>query len=161
MRASRGLGELGARLPCPPAREPGIIWELRFASSETEQRVMRPIRCGDVYWLDQDEGRAQNPPYSHPHVVIGICSGDGKEGPSVEVCTLTTKLAAAAQPGNILLDQGEGGLPRQSVIVVSRVSRLPARRLLSLIGTLSEERLQQIQAGIRFLERTFPARSGR
>jgi mRNA interferase MazF len=116
---------------------------------------MRPIRCGDLYWLDQDDGRAINPPYSHPHVVTAVLGTDSAGAASVEACTLTTNLAAAAEPGNILLDKGEGGLPRQSVIVVSRVSTLPAERLRVLIGSLSEERVQQIRAGIQFLDRSF------
>lgn len=121
---------------------------------------MRPIRCGDVYWLDQDEGRAVNPPYSHPHVVTAIHAGGGEGAGSVEVCTLTTNLATAAEPGNIVLDRGEGGLPRQSVIVVSRLSTVSAERLRGFIGSLSEERVQQIRSGIEFLDRSFPARSG-
>lgn len=119
---------------------------------------MRPIRCGDLYWLDQDDGRAVNPPYSHPHVVTAVHESDRAGVASVEACILTTNLAAAAEPGNILLDQGEGGLPRQSVIVVSRASTVPVERLRSLIGSLSEERVLQIRAGIKFLARSFAPR---
>lgn len=121
-------------------------------------QVMRPIRRGDLYWLDHDEGRAVDPPYSHPHVVMDVRSGDSESATSIQVCTLTTNLAAAAEPGNVLLDKGEGGLPRQSVIVVSRVSIVPVERLRGFIGSLSAERVQQIQAGLRFLERSFALR---
>ena len=71
------------------------------------------------------------------------------------VCALTSNLKRVSIPGNILLDAGEGNLPRQSVIEVSKVVSVDAAQLGEYIGTLSAERVEQIAAGRRFVGRSF------
>ena len=57
--------------------------------------------------------------------------------------------------GNVLLDAGEAGLPRRSVVVVSQVSTVDKDQLGEHIGTLTAARVQQILAGMRFQQRSF------
>jgi mRNA interferase MazF len=68
---------------------------------------------------------------------------------------LTSNLHRAQEPGNVLLDAGEGNLPKQSVVVVSQVSSVDKARLEERIGSLSEERVEQILAGLRFQQVSF------
>jgi hypothetical protein len=56
-------------------------------------------------------------------------------------------------PGNVLLEAAEANLPRQSVVVVSQVSTVEKSQLGEYIGTLNEQRVDQILAGLRFLQR--------
>jgi mRNA interferase MazF len=74
---------------------------------------------------------------------------------TVVVCALTTNLGRASEPGNVLLDPGEGDLPRQSVVVVSQISSVEKTRLGERIGSLSRERVEQVLAGLRFQQRSF------
>ena len=74
---------------------------------------------------------------------------------TVVVCALTSNLNRATEPGNVLLDPCEGNLQKQSVVVVSQVSSVYKTRLGEHIGSLSEERVQQILAGMRFLQASF------
>lgn len=74
------------------------------------------------------------------------------------VCALTSNLNRTAEPGNVLLEPGEGDLEKQSVVVVSQVSSVYKTRLGEHIGTLSDERVQQILAGMRFLQASFHQR---
>jgi mRNA interferase MazF len=74
---------------------------------------------------------------------------------TVVVCALTSNLHRANEPGNVLLDAGEGGLPRQSVVVVSQVSSVEKTRLGERIGALSEARVEQILDGLRFQQASF------
>jgi mRNA interferase MazF len=55
----------------------------------------------------------------------------------------------------VLLDVGEGNLPRQSVLVVSQVSSVEKAQLGEYIGTLSDERVEQVLAGMRFQQAAF------
>ncbi|HYO94928.1 MAG TPA: type II toxin-antitoxin system PemK/MazF family toxin, partial [Polyangiaceae bacterium] len=64
-------------------------------------------------------------------------------------------LLRASEPGNVLLDEGEGNLPKQSVVVVSQVSSVAKDRLGERIGSLSEARVEQILAGLRFQQVSF------
>jgi mRNA interferase MazF len=71
------------------------------------------------------------------------------------VCALTSNVQQSDQPGNVLLDAGEAGLPRRSVVVVSQVSTVEKTQLGEHIGTLTATRVQQILAGMRFQQRSF------
>jgi len=57
-----------------------------------------------------------------------------------------------------LLEAGEANLPRQSVVEASKVSSVGKTQLGEYIGSLSEPRIPQILAGMRFLEQSFFAR---
>jgi mRNA interferase MazF len=74
---------------------------------------------------------------------------------TVIVCALTSNLHRAKEPGNVLLEVGEGNLPKQSVVVVSQVSSVDKARLGERIGSLSDARVEQILAGLRFLQASF------
>ena len=54
-----------------------------------------------------------------------------------------------------LLEVGEGNLPKQSVVVVSQVSSVDKARLGERIGSLSDPRVEQILAGLRFQQASF------
>jgi mRNA interferase MazF len=104
------------------------------------------IRPGNIYWISPNEMNRIASDYTHPHVVIQDSASN------VVVCALTSNLKRAKEPGNVLLDEGEANLPRQSVVVVSQVSTVDKMQLGEHIGTLAEQRIDQILAGIRFLQ---------
>ncbi|MGZ9222503.1 MAG: type II toxin-antitoxin system PemK/MazF family toxin [Anaerolineales bacterium] len=104
------------------------------------------IRQGDLFWISPNETNSITSGYNHPHVVI-----QDNPSNSVVVCALTSNLKRAKEPGNVLLDKGEANLPRQSVVVVSHVSTVDKTQLGEHIGALAEQRIDQVQAGIRFL----------
>ena len=112
------------------------------------------IHRGDVFWIPPDDSRGPAPSYSHPHVVVQEDVLNHSRIATVVVCALTTNLAKANEPGNVLLEPGEGGLPKQSVIVVSQITSVDKTRLGERIGSLSEERVEQALAGLRFLQRS-------
>jgi mRNA interferase MazF len=74
---------------------------------------------------------------------------------TVVVCALTSNLHRATEPGNVRLDPTEGNLERESVVVVSQVSSIPKAHLGARIGALSEARVEQILAGMRFQQASF------
>ena len=112
-----------------------------------------PIRRGDVFWIAP--GPSSEPGPAHPHVVVQDDVFNLSRITTVVVCALTTNLHKATEPGNVLLDPGEGQLERQSVVVVSQVSSLDKARLGARIGALSEARVEQILAGLRFQQASF------
>jgi mRNA interferase MazF len=111
------------------------------------------IHRGDIFWIAPDDSRGPPPSYSHPHVVVQDDVFNHSRVSTVVVCALTTNLAKSTEPGNVLLEPGEGELPKQSVVVVSQISSVEKARLGERIGALSEARVDQIVAGLRFLQR--------
>jgi len=105
------------------------------------------IHQGDVFWIMPNETNGIESDLIHPYVVVQVNAQN-----KVTLCALTTNLKRAKDPGNVLLDEGEAGLPKQSVIVASQVSVVDETQLGEFIGTLTEQRIQQILVGIRFLQ---------
>jgi len=113
------------------------------------------INRGDVFWIGPDDSRGPVPSYSHPHVVVQDDVFNHSRITTVVVCALTSNLHRANEPGNVLLEVGEGNLPKQSVVVVSQISSVDKARLGERIGSLSDTRVEQILAGLRFQQASF------
>jgi mRNA interferase MazF len=109
------------------------------------------IRQGDVYWVELGEASVSGPGYRHPHVVIQNDLFNRSRIGTVIVCALTSKLARAAMPGNVLLRPGEAKLPKQSVVNVSQLSTVGKDQLVEKIGALSARRVAQILDGLSLL----------
>lgn len=110
------------------------------------------VQRGDLFWIEPDGARES---IAHPHVVVQDDVFNRSRLTTVIVCALTSNLSRASEPGNVLLDNGEGGLAKRSVVVVSQVSSVDKTRLGPRIGSLSEERVQQILDGMRFQQASF------
>lgn len=113
------------------------------------------IDRGDVFWLEPDDSPGSSPGHSHPHVVVQDDVFNHSRVATVVVCALTSNLRRAGGPGNVLLERGEGNLPKRSVVVVSQVSSVEKARLGERIGSLSDARVEQILAGLRFQQASF------
>ena len=109
-------------------------------------------RRGDVFWISPNESNGIASDYSHPHVVLQMNPSQGNPSNTVVVCGLTSNLKRAKEPGNVLLEEGEAGLPRQSVVVASQVSTVDTTQLGEYIGVLTEPRMDQVLAGLQFLQ---------
>ncbi len=59
-------------------------------------------------------------------------------------CVLTSKLKRGGVPGNVTLSQGEGSLPKQSVVNISQVVTLDKRDLVDKTGELEGPRMDEI-----------------
>ena len=120
---------------------------------DDEAPTSRPaanIDRGDLFWIGPDDARGPAPAYAHPHVVVQDDLFNHSRIRTVVVCALTSNLHRANEPGNVMLDVGEGNLPAQSVVVVSQISSVAKASLGERIGSLSNERVEQILAGLRF-----------
>jgi mRNA interferase MazF len=94
----------------------------------------------------------------HPHVVIQDDILNHSRISTVVVVGMTTNVRRANGAGNILLEDGEANLPKQSIIEVSKVSTVTKAQLGEYIGKVSAQRIQQIFAGMQFLQRSYFSR---
>jgi mRNA interferase MazF len=113
------------------------------------------VRQGDLFWISSELLRPSVPGVPHPHVVIQDDVLNQSRIPTTIVCGLSSNLKRAEEPGNVLLHATEGGLAQQSVIIVSQVSTVDKAALTQRIGNLSRERIEEVWAGLRFLQRAF------
>ncbi|MEL6309876.1 MAG: type II toxin-antitoxin system PemK/MazF family toxin [Chloroflexota bacterium] len=111
------------------------------------------IKRGDIYWVTPTEANGITSSTMHPYVVIAVNITDKND--TASVCALTTNMNKVSIAGNVLLELGEANLPKQSIVEVSKRFTLQTTELGEYIGTLSQERLEQILAGIQFVECSF------
>lgn len=112
-------------------------------------------RRGDIFWLAPEAERGSIPGHLHPHVVVQDDVFNRSRIETVIVCALTSNLNKMNEPGNVLLEVGEGDLPKRSVVVVSQLSTVKKSDLGAYVGHLTDERVEQILDGLRFQQASF------
>lgn len=86
-----------------------------------------------------------------PHIVVQNNVFNASKIHTGLVCALTSNLKRALSLGNVLLELGEGSLPKQSVVLVSQIFTVDTSRLGEWIGHVSEQRVRQILEGIALI----------
>ncbi|MEQ8464653.1 type II toxin-antitoxin system PemK/MazF family toxin [Coleofasciculus sp. E1-EBD-02] len=109
------------------------------------------VKQGDIYWVDLGDPVGSAPGFLHPHVVIQNDAFNQSQIRTIVVCALTSNLKRASAPGNVLLEQKEANLPKQSVVNISQVFTVDRSQLAEKIGTLSPRRVRQILDGLQLL----------
>ena len=109
------------------------------------------INQGDIYWVDLGEPIGSGPGYRHPHIVIQNNVFNRSRINTIVVCALTSNLKRRKAPGNVLLEQGEANLPKQSVVNVSQIFTVDKRQLDEYIGTVSKVRVREILVGVKLV----------
>lgn len=109
------------------------------------------IAQGDVFWLDTGAPRGSGPGFRRPYVVVQNDVFNASRIQTTVLCAVTSNLARAKAPGNLLLRKGEANLPRPSVVNVSQIVTVDKSVLMERIGTLSRQRVLEIVAGLRLV----------
>ncbi len=123
--------------------------------SVSEHKEERVINQGDVYWVQLEGMNGEEAGIPHPYVVVQDDLFNHSRIHTVVICALTSNIKRSSIPGNVSLEEGEANLPKQSVVEVSKISSVEKAQLGDYIGMLNAERVNQILAGIRFLQRSF------
>lgn len=110
-----------------------------------------PVVQGDVYWIDLGEPVGSEPGYRRPYVVVQSDLFNETALRTIVVCAVTSNLRRAAAPGNVLLDSGEGGLPRRSVVNVTQLFTVDRQRLVERAGRLSAGRVDEVYRGLQLV----------
>ena len=70
---------------------------------------------------------------------------------TVVVAAVTANLRLADAPGNVLLEQGASGLPRDSAINVSQVLTVDKSFLTERVGALPRDIMTRVESGLRLV----------
>lgn len=144
-----------ADLKLPPERllEQAVAQAVAIGTFAPPAETRPAIHQGDVFWVQPViDGE---PAIPHPYVVVQDNLFNHSRLDTVVVCALTTNRKRTSYPGCVLLEAGEANLPKASVVEVSKIASVAKARLGAYIGSLSQQRVQQILAGIRFLQTSF------
>ena len=106
------------------------------------------ISQGHVYWADLPDPTGSGPGFRRPVIVV---QGDALNRSRVRtvVCVpLTSNLAWADAPGNVLLPAKATGLPRDSVANASQIITLDRDLITEEVGKVAKRQLELILTGI-------------
>jgi len=109
------------------------------------------IKQGDVFWIELDVPQGSEPGYRRPGVVVQNNVFNQSAIRTVIVCMLTSNLTRANMPGNVLLEQGQGGVKKASVVNVTQIFTVDKKDLAEYIGNISQEKMRQVLNGIHVL----------
>lgn len=106
------------------------------------------IRQGDVFWADLAPPGGSGPGFRRPVVVIQGDPLNRSRITTVISVPLTSNLAWANAPGNVLVEGRLAGLPRDSVANVSQIIAVDRGLLTEHAGRLPDHLLERILEGI-------------
>lgn len=106
------------------------------------------IRRGETWWADLSEPVGSSPGFRRPVVIV---QGDAMNRSRIAtaICVpLTSNLAWADAPGNVLLSSEMTGLPKDSVANVSQIVTIDKGTLIEQVGKIPETKVDLILRGI-------------
>lgn len=109
------------------------------------------MKRGEVWWASLPEPMGSGPGLRRPVVVIQSNPFNQSRIATVVVAVITSNLALAEAPGNVRLGKSESGLPRASVINVSRLVTLDKRLLSARVKALPERMMTRVEDGLRLV----------
>ena len=106
------------------------------------------IAQGEVWWADLGVPRGSGPGFRRPVIVVQGDAFNRSKIATVVCVPLTSNLAWADAPGNVLLPSTATGLPKDSVANVSQMVTLDRATLDLRAGKLSRMKLESVLDGI-------------
>ncbi|MDL2342942.1 type II toxin-antitoxin system PemK/MazF family toxin [Deinococcus sp. MIMF12] len=109
------------------------------------------ISRGELWWADLGEPVGSRPALIRPVLVIQADSFNRSRIATVIAAVLTSNLALADAPGNVLLEAHRTRLQKDSVVNVSALVTLNKAELTERVSELSVTAMQEIDAGLRLV----------
>lgn len=109
------------------------------------------IQRGEIWWADLGEPRGSEPGFRRPVLIVQADAFNRSRIATTIAVTLTSNVALAGAPGNVLVSRRASGLPRDSVANVSQVVTVDRDVLTERAGTVSPEVMAAVDGGLRLV----------
>ncbi len=109
------------------------------------------MQRGEIWWADLPAPTGAILGYRRPVLLIQADAFTTSRIATVVAVVITSNLCLAAAPGNVLLRATESGLPKDSVINVSKIVTLDKLMLDELVGHVSGWTLAQVEDALRLV----------
>lgn len=109
------------------------------------------IRRGDIWIADFGEPRGSRPTNVRPFVVLQVDFINRTRIGTVIGAAVTSNLALAEAPGNVVLEPHQSRLQRVSVVNVTQLATLDKSDLVEHVHHLGEESMAAIEAGVKLV----------
>lgn len=110
-----------------------------------------PIARGEIWWAELPEPRGSEPGYTRPVLVVQAEMFNQSRLRTVLVAGITTNLAIAEAPGNVLIPASASGLPKTSVVNISQLFALDRLFLREHAGVVPGRLMAAVDEGLRLI----------
>ena len=94
------------------------------------------VELGNIYYVKTSDDKDE---IIHPYVVYEKIREE-----EYAICMISTNMKKAYWPGNIIIEKEESGLPKRSIVVVSKSGIIKKDKLENAIGRIGKERLLEV-----------------
>lgn len=106
-------------------------------------------RRGDLYWVDWEPARGVEQRGRRPALVVQNDTGN-RSSPATVVAAISSAPVKKVYPFLVLLEQGQGGLPKAGFINCSQLMTINQSRLLTKIGSLDGPTLLAVNQALLY-----------
>jgi mRNA interferase MazF len=107
------------------------------------------ISRGDLFWVEFGPAVGSRPAKRRPALVVQADEYNNSNLATTVVAAVTSNLALADRPGNVLLTAASTGLSRDSVVNVTQIYTMNKFELLELAGRVPADVMQRVAEGLR------------
>jgi mRNA interferase MazF len=107
------------------------------------------MQRGDIWWASLPIPQGSEPGYRRPVLVVQADVFNRSRIETVLVAAITSNVRLAEAPGNVRLTRRQSGLPRESVVNISRLWTLDKTRLTDHVGRLPAEVMKDVDEGLK------------
>lgn len=112
---------------------------------------MPDVRRGEIWWADLPEPRGSEPGFRRPVLIVQANAFNRSRISTIMVAAITTNVALAAAPGNVLLPHRISGLRDESVVNVSQLIALDRSFLVEQVGKITASIQAAVDEGLRMV----------
>lgn len=109
------------------------------------------MQRGEIWWASMGAPSGSGPGYRRPVLIVQSNDFNKSRIATVIAAVITSNVALAGAPGNVLLIPRISGLRKPSVVNVSQVVTLDRALLSDRVKRLSDRQMAAIDAGLRLV----------
>ncbi len=109
------------------------------------------MQRGEIWWAGLPEPDGSGPGYRRPVLIVQADDFNRSRITTVIVAVLTSNLALAQAPGNVLIRARRAGLPKDSVVNVSQLLTIDKRLLVEKLRALGSADMARVEDGLRLV----------
>lgn len=106
------------------------------------------IKRGEIFFVNLNPIKGNEQGGARPCLVIQNDEGN-KFSPTTIIAPITSKEFTKEFPTNVSISKGEGGLDKESVVLLNQIKTIDKRRIIKKIGFLNNFLMKKVDEAIK------------